>query len=87
MLSARGAGAQARRRKEEGHRKGRDAGSRFGGDAGAEGRSAELGQMDEQVGEQAEEALSSQGHTIGETAIRGAVTRDGIFAQSQQEAD
>ena len=53
-LSARRADTQARRWTEEGHRKGCEATSRFGRDAGAEGRSAEPGQMDEQVGKQAE---------------------------------
>src|SRR5258708_16751401 len=55
VLSARGAVTQARGRTQERYRKVHGAGNRFGGDAGAERRSAEFRQMDEQVGEQADE--------------------------------
>ena len=87
MLSARGAVTQARRRTQERHRKGHDAGKRFGGDAGAEGRSAEFGQMDEQVGEQAEESAEQPRAYDRRNRHQTDVTREGIFAESEQEAD
>jgi hypothetical protein len=64
-------GGRIRRREGADHSQGRDPACRFGGTAGAERRSAEPGAMDDQIDEQAAaEALGSQGHTIGETAIR-----------------
>jgi len=97
VLSARGAGTQARRRTQERHRKGQDAGNRFGGDAGAEGRSAEFGQMDEQVGEQAEESaellleglhqlLTRVSHLFADKGYRGPL-RDWIREQLGWETE
>ena len=86
-LSARRAVTQARRWTEESHRKGRGATSRFGKDAGAEGRSAEPGQMDEQVCEQAEGSPHQPRTHDWRDRHPQDVKSDGIFAQSQQEED
>ena len=86
-LSARRAVTQARRWTEESHRKGRGATSRFGKDAGAEGRSAEPGQMDQQVGEQAEASPHQPRTRDWRDRHPKDVKSDGIFAQSQQEDD
>src|SRR2546429_6549095 len=61
--------------------------SRFGKDAGAEGRSAEPGQMDEQVGEQAEGSPQQPRTHDWRDRHPQDVKSDGIFAQSQQEED
>ena len=58
-LSAKGATTQGRRRKKDDNHQGRDAASRFGGDAEAQGKSTEPTQVDKQVGKQAEGELSA----------------------------
>ena len=86
-LSARGAVAPARRWTEESHRKGHEATSRVGRDVGAERRAAEPGQMDKQVGEQAEASPHQPGTCNWRDRHPQDVKSAGIFAQSQQEAD
>ncbi len=72
---------------EADYSQGRDPACRFGGTAGAERRTASPGAMDDQIDEQAAaEALGSQGHTIGETAIRELLKGMGFSLKANKKA-